>query len=54
MKNKAKPNHQDTRESAGSKIGLGLATNVSDEKYGVTFDFCFNHGVSAIAVACSD
>ena len=41
MKNKAKPNHQDTRESAGSKIGLGLATNVSDEKYGVTFDFLF-------------
>ncbi len=54
MKQTAKTNHHDTRAFAGSKIGLFFVTNVSDEKYGVTSGFVKNHGVTAIAVACSD
>ena len=50
MKNTVKNNHQETRKSAGSKIGLGLVNDVFYEKYGVTSDFAKNHGVSAFAV----
>ena len=54
MKNKTKTNHQDTQNPASSKIGLELAINVSDKKYGATSDFSKNHGVPAIATVCSD
>jgi hypothetical protein len=54
MNNMAKTNHQDTREPAGSKIGLFLVDDVSDEKYGITLDFSKNHGIPAIATVCSD
>ena len=54
MNKETKTNHQDTDNPADSKNGLGLGSNVFDGKYGVNLDFAKNHGVSAIAVACSD
>ena len=54
MNKTAKTNHQDTQKPAGSRIGLFLVDDVSDEKYGVTSGFVKNHGVSAIVAVCLD